>query len=225
MRAANTLSMIADSTVDFLIAVTALSVLTALLLQALRDAGLRAPLHRWWIRSWLDWRADKRAAILEKDSDLRLPKKAFAEIGTLGKRAMDLPHSQLCGQLSARAHAQISLKQTTALVDLLEWIDPPLPSPVAEPNTPIDAGARLTRVEQGIDDLQLFLEWRWRLFDYGVAALMVVTFVALSTAWARRTGTTVDRVPFTLYVTISAAAAILVPQVRPVLERLLRARP
>jgi hypothetical protein len=53
----------------------------------------------------------------------------------------------------------------------------------------------------------------------------VATFVGLSTAWARRTGTTVDGVPFTLYVTISAVAAILVPQVRPVLERLLRARP
>lgn len=223
MGAANTLSVIADSTVDFLTAVTALSVLTALLLQALREAGLRVPLHRWWIRDWLDWRADRRAAILHKDSN-DLAKWAFAEIGTLGVRAMDLPHSQLCGQLSARAHAHISSKQITKLVELLEWIDPPLPQSSAEPDTAIEAGARLTRVEQGIDDLQLFLERRWRLFDYGAAALMVATFVGLSTAWARSTGATVDRVPFTLYVTISAAAAVLVPQVRPVLERLLRAR-
>ena len=150
MGAATTLSLIADSTVDFLIAVIALSVLAALLLQALRDAGLRVPLHRQWIRSWLDWRADKRATILKKHSRQMtkhpelLAKDAFAEIETLGVRAMALPHSQLCGQLSARANAQISGKQTTTLVDLLEWIDVPMPSPAAEPNTAIEAAARLT---------------------------------------------------------------------------------
>ena len=99
MGAATTLSLIADSTVDVLIAVIALSVLAALLFQALRDAGLRVPLHRQWIRSGLDWRADKRAAILKKHSRQMtkhpepLAKDAFAEIETLGVRAMALPRS------------------------------------------------------------------------------------------------------------------------------------
>ena len=245
------LSTIAYGCAKLLLAVVVLAVLISLLVQALRDLGVRSYLQRRWVFSWLHTRAEAYAKSEEalEAGQLKDPndptRSAADEIQGLGRRAsiFSLSPGQLCGQLSARVHSLFNDNQTTHLMRLLVFERsandgrsrdeeaPQNPSDTEgsieqQPTTTEDSAAarRLDRIERAIDDLQLYLDQRWRFVDYILGVVFAGVLIALSIAWARRTGAEIRSAPFTLYAFVSLMASLLVPQVRPVIERLTRPR-
>jgi hypothetical protein len=226
------MARLAYASAHFLLAVVAISISISLFFQALRDLGLRSFLQQQWIRQWLKTRSleyvrcggqsDKLQQPLDNSKQPGLYEKAadffssvFNEISGIVKRAgvFALSHSQLCGQISTRAQSLLNDGQSTDLIRLLDF-DP----------APNKEQGRVDRIEHSIDDLQLFFEQRWRQFDYAAGFGLALCFIALILTWSQRTGATSGEVPLMLYIVVSIAAALLVPQVRPVIERLIRAR-
>lgn len=253
------LSTIAYGCAKLLLAVVVLAVLIALLVQALRDLGLRYLLQRNWVRSWLETRAkayikskqsyeDKEPRDpTDKDKEPRDPtdlaKSAEDEIRGLVRRAsvFSLSPGQLCGQLSARIQSLLNDDRTTYLMRLFVFEvsddsgkgrDEEAPQSLSDkgsngqtPRKDSDTMRRLDRIERAIDDLQLYLDQRWRIFDYFIGVFFASVLMALSIFWVQRTtGEVIRPTPLTLYAVVSIFASLLVPQVRPLIERLTRPR-
>jgi|GEM_PF-3802526 len=250
VEANDALSTVAFGCAKLLLAVVVLAVLISLLVQALRDLGVRSRFQRSWVLSWLMSR-EKAYAESKYDLDADLPKdprklawSAQDEILGLGKRAsiFALSSGQLCGQLSSRVQLLFNDNRTSYLMRLLDFErrsdgnkggdekagpakgDTEKSSNQKESTTEDSEARRLDRIERSIDDLQLYLDQRWKTFDYVLGVFFAVILIALSIAWAERNGVQIRSTPFTLYAFVSVIASLLVPQVRPLIERLTRPR-
>jgi len=257
----NTTSMVnvALSVTAFFVSTVFLSLLSATVIQGLEALGLRAFLNRRFVHAWLESRAselnhegglgpaaEKMSRTFESDrSRSSLPSDALAEVSVASatRGLFDLPHDQLCGQISLIANDAADRTPPSALAQILTAPGrgtqaPPIdssnqarealakdssnvPGPLDSSNQDREApAADSTRaIERSIDGLQITLAANWRTVDYVASFLVAYGLSFLLIAWDVREQTVSLPIPHVLLMVVALSTALTTPVVRPMIDR------
>jgi len=229
----NTTSMVnvALSVTAFFASTLFLSLLSATVIQGLEALGLRAFLNRRFVRSWLGSRAFELnhearlgpAASEPERSRSSLPSDALAEVNVASatRGLFDLPHDQLCGQISLIANDAADRTPPSALAHVLTGGRGTQARPVSSANPDSeDLSADRTRaIERSIDGLQITLAANWRTVDYIASFLLAYGLSLLLIAWDVREQTVSLPIPYVLLMAVALSTALTTPVVRPMIDR------
>lgn len=220
--------------------VIVLSAFIILFLQTLHDAGIRRLFNRAWTFSWLEAhgrRGHHRSVLVDLVlfyfvmlRSYRVPlaiRNAWDEIGG-GRRdsaAFSLPYAQFCGHLSSLLQALLESRRPSAMLEIVGVHPRRVSASEASNDAEVAEVADDYRLlETAVDELQVYLSARWRAFDYIASFGLAYLFVTVLNRWTPFPAPSARSELGSMVVFLSVTAALLVPHVRPLIERLLKGR-